>query len=140
MKHTLLVLLLVLSGTVAPAAEPPVKRLNILFFTADDMNYDSSGVCGGPIKDLTPNLDRLAGEGLRFEFAYSTVAVCQPVRQTMQTGLYPHAPHRRSLHRGLREPRRQSPRCGRDHEAQRGIRSETSTPAKQHRVSIPTRY
>jgi N-sulfoglucosamine sulfohydrolase len=90
MKHTLLVLLLVLSGTVGPAAEPEAKRLNILFFTADDMNYDSSGVCGGPIKDLTPNLDRLAGEGLRFEFAYSTVAVCQPVRQTMQCGLYPH--------------------------------------------------
>jgi N-sulfoglucosamine sulfohydrolase len=90
MKHTLLVLLLVLSGTVGPAAESPVKRLNILFFTSDDMNFDSSGVCGGPIKDLTPNLDRLASEGLRFEFAYSTVAVCQPVRQIMQTGLYPH--------------------------------------------------
>ena len=81
---------LFLAGTLAPAAEPPVKRLNILFFTSDDMNFDSSGVCGGPIKDLTPNLDRLAGEGLRFEFAYSTVAVCQPVRQTMQCGLYPH--------------------------------------------------
>ncbi len=64
--------------------------LNILFFTSDDMNYDSTGVCGGPIKDLTPNVDRLAAEGLRFEHAYSTVAVCQPVRQTMQTGLYPH--------------------------------------------------
>lgn len=64
------------------------KPLNVLFFTADDMNYDSSGVCGGPIKDLTPNLDQLASEGLRFEFAYSTVAVCQAVRQTMQTGLY----------------------------------------------------
>ncbi len=70
-----------------PLAATP---LNILFFTADDMNYDSSGVCGGPIKDLTPNVDHLAGEGLRFEFAYSTVAGCQPVRQTMQTGLYPH--------------------------------------------------
>lgn len=65
-------------------------KLNILFFTSDDMNFDSSAVCGGPIKDLTPNLDRLAEEGLRFEHAYSTVAVCQPVRQIMQTGLYPH--------------------------------------------------
>ncbi len=71
-------------------AEQSAKKLNILFFTADDMNYDSSGVCGGPIKDLTPNIDRLAAEGLRFEYAYSTVAVCQPVRQIMQTGLYPH--------------------------------------------------
>jgi len=67
-----------------------VPRLNILFFTADDMNFDSSGVYGGPIKDLTPNIDRLAAQGVRFEHAYSTVAVCQPVREIMQTGLYPH--------------------------------------------------
>jgi len=77
----------------ALAAEPPPAKapapLNILFFTADDMNYDSSGVCGGPIKGLTPNVDRLAAEGLRFQYAYSTVAVCQPVREIMQTGLYP---------------------------------------------------
>ncbi len=69
-----------------PAAQP----LNILFFTADDMNYNSTAVFGGPIKDLTPNVDQLASEGLRFEHAYSTVAVCQPVRQTMFCGLYPH--------------------------------------------------
>ena len=68
------------------SAEP----LNILYFTADDMNFDSSAVFGGPIKDLTPNVDKLASEGLRFEHAYSTVAVCQPVRQTMFCGLYPH--------------------------------------------------
>jgi N-sulfoglucosamine sulfohydrolase len=75
-----------LSLTCLRAAKP----LNILFFTADDMNYDSSTVFGGPIKDLTPNVDQLAAEGLRFEHAYSTVAVCQPVRQTMFCGLYPH--------------------------------------------------
>lgn len=85
-----LVALLLLALAPARAAEPPPAMLNILFFTADDMNYDSSGVCGGPIKDLTPNMDRLAAEGMRFEFAYSTVAVCQPVRQIMQTGTYPH--------------------------------------------------
>jgi N-sulfoglucosamine sulfohydrolase len=89
------------------------KPLNILFFTADDMNYDSTAVFGGPIKDLTPNVDRLAAEGMRFEHAYSTVAVCQPVRQTMQTGLYPHRsgsmgffgikPNVRTLNEQLRE-------------------------------------
>jgi N-sulfoglucosamine sulfohydrolase len=66
------------------------QPLNILFFTADDMNYDSTAVFGGPIQDLTPHVDRLAAEGMRFNYAYSTVAVCQPVRQTMFTGLYPH--------------------------------------------------
>ncbi len=69
-------------------AAPP--KLNILFFTSDDMNYDSTAVCGGPIRDLTPNVDKLASESMRFEYAYSTVAVCQPVREIMQTGLYPH--------------------------------------------------
>lgn len=81
---TLLAALLLPLGALCAA--PP----NIVFFTADDMNHDSSAVFGGPIKDLTPHIDRLAAEGLRFAHAYSTVAVCQPVRQIMFTGLYPH--------------------------------------------------
>lgn len=64
--------------------------LNILLFTADDMHFDSSGVYGGPIQNLTPHIDRLAAQGMRFERAYATVAVCQPSRQVMFTGLYPH--------------------------------------------------
>jgi N-sulfoglucosamine sulfohydrolase len=72
--------------TGTTAAAPP----NVLFFTADDMNFDSSGVFGGPIADLTPNIDSLAARGMRFAHTYSTVAVCQPVRQTMLCGLYPH--------------------------------------------------
>lgn len=86
MKFLYLFLASVFSLISLNAAEP----LNVLFFTADDMNYDSTAVFGGPIKDLTPNVDRLASEGLRFAHAYSTVAVCQPVRQTMFCGLYPH--------------------------------------------------
>ncbi len=83
--------LVLLAALLLPLARlDAAPRLNILFFTSDDMNFDSSGVCGGPIKDLTPNMDRLASEGLQFQYAYSTVAVCQPVRQIMQTGLYPH--------------------------------------------------
>jgi len=85
MKNCILLSLLLTLATVS-ASEP----LNILFFTSDDMNYNSVGVCGSPIKDLTPHVDQLASQGLRFEHVYSTVAVCQPVRQIMQTGLYPH--------------------------------------------------
>lgn len=82
---------LILAAVLVPLAGLQAARpLNILFFTSDDMNYDSTAVYGGPIKDLTPHVDQLAAEGMRFEFAYSTVAVCQPVRQTMFTGLYPH--------------------------------------------------
>jgi N-sulfoglucosamine sulfohydrolase len=67
-----------------------VPKLNILLFMADDMNFDSSGVYAGPIKDLTPHIDGLARQGLRFERAYTVVAVCQPSRQVMLTGRYPH--------------------------------------------------
>lgn len=81
----------ILAGVLLQAAAMQAAQpLNILFFTSDDMNFDSTAVCGGPIKDLTPNVDRLAAEGMRFEHAYSTVAVCQPVRQIMQTAMYPH--------------------------------------------------
>jgi N-sulfoglucosamine sulfohydrolase len=65
-------------------------KLNVLLFTADDLNHDSIGVYGSPIKDLTPHLDRFAGQAFRFEYAYTAVAVCQPARQTMLTGQYPH--------------------------------------------------
>lgn len=76
---------LLLCAAARAAAAP-----NILLFTADDMHFDSSGVYGGPIPDLTPNIDRLAGQGLRFEHAHTAVAVCQPARQVMLTGMYPH--------------------------------------------------
>jgi len=85
-----LLLTALLLGTAVAVDAAPTNQLNILFFTADDMNYDSADVSGCPIKNLTPNIDRLAAQGLRFEYAYSTVAVCQPVREIMQTGLYPH--------------------------------------------------
>ena len=74
------VLLLAPLAGLLPAAESAPAKLSILFITADDMNHDSAGCYGCPIKDLTPNLDRLATEGMRFQYAYSTVAVCQPVR------------------------------------------------------------
>ena len=82
-------ILAALLGMVALNAAA-ADRPNILFITADDMNFDSAGVYGCPVKDLTPNLDRLARLGMFFRYAYSTVTVCQPVRQTMHTGLYPH--------------------------------------------------
>ncbi len=71
--------------TFAASAKP----LNVLLITSDDMNFDSPNCYGGVITNLTPNIDRLASEGFRFRYAYATVAVCQPVRQTLMTGLYP---------------------------------------------------
>jgi N-sulfoglucosamine sulfohydrolase len=67
-----------------------VSRPNFLLITADDMSYDSPGFAGGVAPDVTPNIDRLARESFSFERAFSTVSVCQPSRQSMLSGLYPH--------------------------------------------------
>ncbi len=63
---------------------------NILLITLDDMNWDSPGVYGGIIPDLTPNIDALSKEGVLFENAYVQAPNCSPSRVVIQTGLYPH--------------------------------------------------
>ena len=52
------------------------NRLNVLFITVDDMNYDSVGVFGSTLAGITPNIDRLASEGMRFERGHVTTAIC----------------------------------------------------------------
>jgi N-sulfoglucosamine sulfohydrolase len=66
------------------------KRPNILFITADDLGIESLGCTGSKTPDISPNLDRLASEGMRFEHGHVTIAVCQPSRSVMMTGRYPH--------------------------------------------------
>lgn len=62
--------------------------LNLVLITADDMNWDSMGCTGSRVPDITPHIDRLAGEGILFRQAHAAVPVCQPVRATMSTGMY----------------------------------------------------
>ncbi len=64
-------------------------RPNILLITVDDLNWDSLGVTGSPVRDVSPNVDRLAHEGIRFTKAHVTVAICQPSRNVLMTGRYP---------------------------------------------------
>ncbi len=66
------------------------KRPNVLLITADDMNYNALGTVGCPVPDITPNIDKLASEGVRYEHAHVTIAVCQPSRSVLMTGRYPH--------------------------------------------------
>ena len=81
MKRALLFLLLAGWASAAP--------LNIVLITADDMNWDSTGVTGSTVPNITPHIDRLASQGILFTQAHATIPVCQPVRATMHTGLYP---------------------------------------------------
>jgi N-sulfoglucosamine sulfohydrolase len=66
------------------------KPLNILLFTADDLNCDSLGCYGSMVPDTSPNLDAFAAAGMRFERAHVTVGICQPSRGALATGRYPH--------------------------------------------------
>lgn len=72
------------------AAESVVAadRPNIVFILADDLTWTDAGCYGHPdVK--TPNIDRLAKEGMRFNHSYTAVAMCSPTRQFILTGLYP---------------------------------------------------
>lgn len=83
----LMALLLVLVTPTLQAAEGP---LNVLLFTADDLNQDSLGCYGSKVPDITPHLDRFASQSMRFTRGHVTVAICQPCRGTLATGMYPH--------------------------------------------------
>ncbi len=76
--------------TSIQAAVQPPSKLNILLITADDMNWDSIGAYGSPVEDITPHLDQLAKEGMRFLRSHVNIAVCFPSRSVWMTGLYPH--------------------------------------------------
>ncbi len=62
-------------------------RPNIVFIMADDMGYGDVG-CFGATKIPTPNMDRVAAEGVRFTDAHSSSAVCTPSRYSVLTGRY----------------------------------------------------
>jgi arylsulfatase A-like enzyme len=71
----------------APAAEPRPPNVVIVF--ADDMGYGDVG-CYGAKGFATPNLDRLAAEGIRFTDFYVAQAVCSASRAALLTGCYPN--------------------------------------------------
>src|SRR5512136_1034530 len=69
-------------GSVPLAPERPRYRPNILFILADDLGYGDLG-CYGQKKIKTPNLDRLASEGMRFTCCYAGCTVCAPSRSAL---------------------------------------------------------
>jgi N-sulfoglucosamine sulfohydrolase len=65
-------------------------RPNFLLITADDLNFNSCGIYGCTVPDITPNIDKLAADGVKFDHGHVTIAVCQPSRSVLMTGKYPH--------------------------------------------------
>ena len=82
---------------LANGAGPTSRPINFIIFVADDMAWDDSGPYGNP-SVRTPNLDRLAAQGMRFDRAYLTCSSCSPSRCSMLTGRYPHNTGAGELH------------------------------------------
>jgi uncharacterized sulfatase len=63
------------------------RQPNILFFFSDQQRWDTAG-CYGQKLPITPHLDRMAAEGVRFDLAFTSQPVCGPARACLQTGKY----------------------------------------------------
>ena len=89
---------IILACAVVRTAEaaPP----NFVVIIADDMGWEDCG-CYGHSRIRTPNIDRLADEGMRFTNAFLTCSSCSPSRSSINTGRYPHATGAPELHMPL---------------------------------------
>ncbi len=76
-----------LGQIAASALAAPARKPNVVLIFADDLGYGDLGCYGG--KARTPNLDRLAREGMRFTQFLSANPVCSPSRAALLTGRYP---------------------------------------------------
>src|SRR5213593_2696400 len=88
LRHLLASLTLFLVGSAAPAAEKP----NVVIILIDDLGRNDLG-CYGSRYYRAPNLDKLAGNGVRFSDAYAACPVCSPTRASILTGKYPARLH-----------------------------------------------
>jgi len=73
-------------------AEEAATKPNIVFILADDLGWHQLGSYGSTFYE-TPNIDRLAREGMRFTHAYAACPVCSPTRASIMTGKYPARLH-----------------------------------------------
>ncbi|CAH8281481.1 arylsulfatase A-like enzyme [Mariniflexile fucanivorans] len=92
-KVSLFVLVFILVGCKSKAiqtkeiSESKNKKPNIIFLMTDDQRWDNMGCYGKP-EFNTPNIDKLAEQGVTFDKAFYAVAICMPSRVTMMTGRY----------------------------------------------------
>ena len=85
MKHGLLVFCLF--GLIGQSIAIAVDRPNILWITVEDMSPDLG--CYGDAYSVSPNIDKLAAQGIRYTRAWSNAGMCSPARATLITGMYP---------------------------------------------------
>ncbi len=77
-----------LAGGCIHTPEGGREKLNLLFILVDDLGWADLG-CYGSTYHLSPVIDRLAGQGVRFTDAYAAAPICSPTRASIVTGQYP---------------------------------------------------
>jgi arylsulfatase A-like enzyme len=89
-RASLLLCVLAAAGCRQPASQVvPPRAPNILFILLDDLRWDALGYAGHPhVK--TPNIDRIANEGVNFRNAFCTTSLCSPSRASLLSGVYAH--------------------------------------------------
>ena len=76
-------------GSLAADGASPARKPNFVFFLGEGLRWDEFSFMGNPIL-RTPNMDRIAREGMTFKNAFVTNALCLPSRASILTGLYSH--------------------------------------------------
>jgi len=90
--------------TALTLAAPTAAQVNIVLVLADDLGYGDVGCYNDESKVPTPNLDRLAAEGMRFTDAHSAATVCTPSRYSLMTGRMCFRTGRRVVFTGVGGP------------------------------------
>ena len=86
--HKISSLVLLIAVLVFTACNTSEKKPNILLFLTDDLGYGDLGCYGNPIIQ-SPNIDKLASQGVRFTDFHSAGTVCSPSRASLLTGRHP---------------------------------------------------
>lgn len=79
------------------------RRPNVVYLLADDLGWTGLSCFGSDLYE-TPNLDRLAADGMRFTAAYAACTVCSPTRASIMTGMYPARLHLTDFIAGQNRP------------------------------------
>ena len=87
-KNPAFILFLIIGISLSSCIKEKDKPLNVVFFLVDDLGWADVGCYGSDFYE-TPNIDKLANEGVRFTDAYSACHVCSPTRASILTGKYP---------------------------------------------------
>ncbi|MHB1179922.1 MAG: sulfatase family protein [Daejeonella sp.] len=87
-KYLLFILAVILIFPVGVSGQQKGDRPNVVIILADDMGYADLG-CYGASEIKTPNIDKIAQEGVRFTDFYAPACVCSPTRSSLLTGCYP---------------------------------------------------